>query len=735
MPLSTTALSFIESLTIFALFGCAPHEPFGRVLVVDAAELAADDMELCITACRGVDGAAPALHRCEPLAATQRIGLTSAVEAIYGVHLSVRSSEREVHASLVGSIAADGPTDVPLQLSAACDGVRCAANETCVQGRCEPIRDADGALLSMRDARRLLFCDDGLTNPSADAPFERTFPGPRLHPREQLSGYCSMSQNVSAPPGAQQIFIDCNATPGSGPCGTAENPCDSLGSGLAQLGMGNGREVLCVSGRCTPSAPIRLERRHDNPANVPGEGTVSLRRDPLTMLGTDRDGDGLYPPYDTDDVAVISGTDLRESVLFELIGEAVPDGEQREADDEGIVGLEISHLRIDELPAIGGEPCALLRLLHGGRAHLHDLEIVGVCGGVSTDPVHGIVHLTNAHNVWLDRLSCEDCGRLVRMEVGDMDNRNFRVSRVTYIGNPSNRASDTNVFNAIYCESLHGVTPDLMTQNLDIVDSFIGLPAPTVGLQRASTRAVALGCITNGGSISNNVFRGWRQSLAIPGPSGPIRALAANRRLLVSRNFFDYASGYPFEDLPTQLRSMISIGEHTSDITIADNYARALPEDPAERLDAFVSIYAVSGTTRADPARLEGNVFRGFLARDPLPSVARGWFAALVGQNNPNAQDRFEWTWQVDRNVVELTDSAGMENIEGVIFDLRFAPDHDGWEAESDTTADFALIGAANSFDPRGCVHVDLPNAGEDLTFDYSTLQASPASPRVPCAP
>ncbi|MGD8240299.1 MAG: hypothetical protein PVH68_17220, partial [Armatimonadota bacterium] len=87
--------------------------------------------------------------------------------------------------------------------------------------------------------------------------------------------------------------------------GTPKAPYRTIGRALASAdGPGDRAEdIVCISGVFHETITIPH-------GGVPGHyerDGFQFPRDPFMIIGWDKDGDGQYPPFDTDDVAVLDG--------------------------------------------------------------------------------------------------------------------------------------------------------------------------------------------------------------------------------------------------------------------------------------------------------------------------------------------------------------------------------------------------------------------------------------------
>ena len=143
------------------------------------------------------------------------------------------------------------------------------------------------------------------------------------------AGDCQVCDGTTADPDGDGIaedfiYIDCNAGANSDGCGSPGSPCRSIAFAYSLVdGPADGAEdILCFRGTCTTENLISPRF-----GGVPGFYTVAASgseargwrypRNPTLLSGWDSDGDGSYPPTDTDDVAVIDAG-LGHSRLFRL---------------------------------------------------------------------------------------------------------------------------------------------------------------------------------------------------------------------------------------------------------------------------------------------------------------------------------------------------------------------------------------------------------------------------------
>ncbi len=153
--------------------------------------------------------------------------------------------------------------------------------------------------------------------------------------------------------------------------GSAGNPYKTVQKALDMAdGPGDGAEdIIAIYGTFKESLTIKdsgLEGYYvrDN---------FQFPNNPLMLIGWDKDNDGQYPPFDTDDEAVLNG----DSSLALAISN--PNGNHR---------LEIAHLTIKDYGVAGGGDRGAMKLRGAGsdqrHIYVHDVELLRICKGMPT---------------------------------------------------------------------------------------------------------------------------------------------------------------------------------------------------------------------------------------------------------------------------------------------------------------------------------------------------------------
>lgn len=163
------------------------------------------------------------------------------------------------------------------------------------------------------------------------------------------------------------IYVDSISGNDATGTGAATAPFKTLAAAMAATdGPGDGAEdILCLYGTFNES--VSFSR-----SGVAGTTTLDgfqYPTHPFMLVGWDKDGDGAYPPVDTDDQAVIDGQNTL-AWAFDLTTTAV-------------ARIEVAHLEVkrfqDPAASGGGMVRALNTVSH---FHFHDLEVQEINDGL-----------------------------------------------------------------------------------------------------------------------------------------------------------------------------------------------------------------------------------------------------------------------------------------------------------------------------------------------------------------
>lgn len=163
-------------------------------------------------------------------------------------------------------------------------------------------------------------------------------------------------------------------------CGSPTEPCATLLYAFTQVADGTldgAEDIVCLAGRTAEESLKPPLSGLDGHLEVPASGmqgrSFVRRRDPAMLVGWDRDGDGAYPPFDRDDVAVVDGQGKSRALLLDALND----------------GLEIAHLTFEAFGKdstlkssgfvkLGGSPGELESVF------FHDLHLIDINRGRAT---------------------------------------------------------------------------------------------------------------------------------------------------------------------------------------------------------------------------------------------------------------------------------------------------------------------------------------------------------------
>ncbi len=180
------------------------------------------------------------------------------------------------------------------------------------------------------------------------------------------------------------IYVDCDGGTNRQGCGSPASPCASITYAYNSIADGVGEEdIVCFRGTCTDegervalsAGQAKTSFNGDAPACPAGTYRVSgsgnqvrdfcYPHDPAMIVGWDTDDDGRYPPFDTDDLAVIDGQ--------------VNDFDQAFVPEEY---MELAHFSVrdygrDERLTETGDDRGFLAPVRS-FSYFHDLELAGI---------------------------------------------------------------------------------------------------------------------------------------------------------------------------------------------------------------------------------------------------------------------------------------------------------------------------------------------------------------------
>ncbi|MEM1248801.1 MAG: Ig-like domain-containing protein [Acidobacteriota bacterium] len=176
------------------------------------------------------------------------------------------------------------------------------------------------------------------------------------------------------------IYVDCDTGTDSPSCGTPNNPCRSLNYALVTVADGpadGAEDIVCVKGTC-PADLIKPNTRgipghRTAPASGSDEFDFQYPTNPAMIVGWDFDADGQYPPFDSDDRAVIDGSAAGRAFLMN----------NGRSNDH----FEIAHLEARDFNRYVGVPASSGGFLKANQGrdtshlYVHDIEMRDMSAG------------------------------------------------------------------------------------------------------------------------------------------------------------------------------------------------------------------------------------------------------------------------------------------------------------------------------------------------------------------
>ncbi len=166
------------------------------------------------------------------------------------------------------------------------------------------------------------------------------------------------------------IYVDADTGSDETGSGTASAPYKSISKAMAIVdGPGDGAEdIICISGVFHETITLPF-------GGVPGHykrDGFQFPKNPLMLVGWDKDGDGQYPPFDKDDVAVLDG-----QKTLPVAVDTIPRKHNRY--------IEIAHLTIRDYGYQEKVKSTAFNLFYFGglesHVYIHDVELYNINRG------------------------------------------------------------------------------------------------------------------------------------------------------------------------------------------------------------------------------------------------------------------------------------------------------------------------------------------------------------------
>jgi len=202
-----------------------------------------------------------------------------------------------------------------------------------------------------------------------------------------------------------EIYIDGTSGTDNGTCGGPDDACKTIAYVLAnRTGTGSFEDAMCYKGTGTTEPdPINWDVSGDAGTWTRLSSGNEVRDfeygvNPIMLVGWDADNDGSYPPFDTDDTAVIDGSDTDQCFIIPA---------QR---------VEFAHMTISDCgnAANPGGGSAPLGAIWNMQRHifLHDIELYNINKDQDTGPSVRTLspNATVFSYLAVENVLCDQCG-------------------------------------------------------------------------------------------------------------------------------------------------------------------------------------------------------------------------------------------------------------------------------------------------------------------------------------
>ncbi|MBV8199428.1 MAG: hypothetical protein JOZ15_02285 [Acidobacteria bacterium] len=327
----------------------------------------------------------------------------------------------------------------------------------------------------------------------------------------------------SDPP--NMVYVSCQTGADNPTCGSPGNPCATINYAWnyrTAPPASPSADIICFRGTCHEDSISPGVSGKGGFYTIPASGSQAiswqLPAHPTMLVGWDYNQNGQYPPYDTQDVAVLEGTGLAQALLL--------NGNQINSD------VELAHFTVANYgTGVNANPTGFIELSDGasGSSHhiyIHDISIQNVNQGKALDSGNIIFDFfgSNAQISYLavQNVEIRNAGGYVARGAapsGPPDNGPYRFQNITWT------ALGCNASGAGACadpaNQAHAIGWKLWgyVDGIEVLDSVLNLntaawtPYP---IAFGSTAFVAAQCSRNW-TIRNNEIDDFKVGLAVQG--------------------------------------------------------------------------------------------------------------------------------------------------------------------------------------------------------------------------
>lgn len=382
--------------------------------------------------------------------------------------------------------------------------------------------------------------------------------------RGEPSDDCRICDGVTTDPDGDGknedlIYVDCSSGSDSGGCGAPGSPCRSVDFAVGSIadGPGDGAEdIICFRGTCTA---------HDitPKSGVAGHYTVAASgnqvrafeypQDPFMVVGWDFDRDGAYPPFDSDDTAVLDGLGGTNGPARAFSHNGVPsyiEYAHFSAKDYGRGNFSKQDVGFIDMGSNGGS---------GDSTHVyfHDLELSGILqdhGARSNSQVFKHFKGTARSLQWIakENLECRECGGYVERGTGgpriNEVSGPFRMQNFSYTAHGCDSSGSGSCVTSEGTDDAFVTISKLwgMIDGIEILDCVFdaNVAAWKPAYNVIPVQAIIPNCATHDWDIINNVFINFRKDIELqPDDGGFCGGTRRMDDIRIERNWFLHPAG------------------------------------------------------------------------------------------------------------------------------------------------------------------------------------------------
>lgn len=385
-----------------------------------------------------------------------------------------------------------------------------------------------------------------------------------------------------------QLYVDADNGNDAIGNGSPGNPYKTIRKAWSSTdGPGDGAEdIICFRG------VAKEENLQPGVSGVPGTFTKAksgseaidweFPKNPTMLVGWDYDGDGLYPPYDTDDIAVLDGANLKRAFALNTTNNprSFIELAHFSARDYGYQVAEDGSDGVNE--GIG--------FLFAGRAgsnpsthiYLHDIELSNINRGkplnTNTVTFNFFVATLNLKYFAVANIKAADIGGYFAR--GDFGATNsvvdgpLRFQKISYTA----RGCD---YGAPPCGThSHWSSPTGfkiwgMVSGIEVLDSVYDTNLQNWNPRTAPVNAVVPdGCSTDW-TIRSNILLNWRNNISVKGAPGFCKLRAVDNVLVEGNVFYNNINYFPVKPTGVQIAyepDSTTVTSSVNNVTVINNF-------------------------------------------------------------------------------------------------------------------------------------------------------------------